>query len=210
VTDTFYEHDPDGETGEYYVTAYSDEGGESGPSEIQSTIPVYTDTLTIYELNASGYSGYGWDLATGIGHTYSMLQQSSIPVVDFYITDWATGFAGPDYYIASPDMIAQDGGNTGTFPSGEWKVNGILSISISEANGILPPSGDYLNYDDLIGNSYYGVHTNEDFYGVIHVLGVPNLLDGSVQVETWFQRVPGLRLLKHSEGVRVSTPSSSM
>ena len=201
TVDTYYVHDPNGETGDYYVTAYSDAGGESGPSEVQSTIPVHTDPITVHDLNHSGNSGYGWARASGTGASYPMSQSSSIPEVDFYITDWEAGWDGDangNYYIASPDMVSQDASNTGFVPQGNWRVNGILSISISEANSILPPSGDYANYETVVGNSYYGVHTEDDYYGVVFVSGVPNSLDGYVQVETWFQLIPGLRLIKHS------------
>jgi len=199
VVETFYVHDPNGETGDYYVTAYTEAGGESGSSETQSTVPIHTDVTSVYELNVPDErSSYGWDRVSGTGSTYFMADAASIPYADFYITDWAMGYAGATYNIASPDEALGDDGNTGFVPTGNWRKNGVLEISTTQANSILPPEGDYYNYEEIVGNAYYGIHTEDDHYGVVRVVGSPNTSDGSVQVETWFQLIPGLRLVKHS------------
>lgn len=198
ITGTSATHDPSGETGYYYVTAYTSDGGESDPSEQVTTVPVHTSPLTVYELNnPSGYSGYGWSRTSGSGATYSMVQSSSIAVTDFYVTDWDVGYTGP-MDIASPDEVTNDGGNQGGVPSGNWKTTGILEISSSEfeETGILPDKADYENYAECKANTYYAIFTvDTENYAAIYLTG--DVSSGSVNVESWFQLVPGLRLLKH-------------
>jgi len=188
--------DPLGETGDYYVTAFN-KSGESDPSEKVSTVPVYTSSISVYELNdPGGYAGYGWSRSTGSGSSYSMIQSSSIDVTDFYVTDWATGYSGPTFYLASPDAVSEDGGNQGGVPSGDWKTTWISEITSEDANGTLPSHEEYTNYEEAVGNSYYAVYTNDNHYAVVHIVGEVSS-SGTMNVETWFQLIPGLRLIQH-------------
>ena len=86
-----FTHDPSGMTGDYYVAA--DFGGDEYDSPTLTTVPVHTPTMTIYELEAGGNSGYGWGLSSDFtGTTYSMDDAANAALVDFYIDpDKCTG-----------------------------------------------------------------------------------------------------------------------
>ncbi len=195
ATETEYETDPQGTAGYYYVTAYKGDT-ESDPSNEVSTVPAHTDAATVYELNGAGGSGYGWDRTNGAGSVYPMSQASSASSVDFYITNFAAGYSVIPYYIASPDVSQQCPDST-IVPSASWRVNGIKLVTVQEANSVLPAAGNYVSYEELIGDSYYGVHTEDDYYGLIHTLGTPDVQHGTQSLETWFQLVRGLRLINH-------------
>lgn len=189
-----YTHDPAGSTGDYYVAAKV--GSTEYNSDVKSTIPKATSALTVAELNAAGNSGYGWDATTGVGATYSMTTTANVTKVDFYLTNFAAGTATP-YYIASPDQGPNDLG--GVVPAGAWRVNGI-SNPITDPQAPLPKyiSGTtYFNYTQIASYpTYLAVKTADGYYGLIKVDGL-NTTNNTVQVESWFQLVKGLRLIKH-------------
>ena len=195
ATETEYETDPQGRSGWYYVTAYKGDT-ESAPTEDVSTVPYHNPAATVYELNGSGGSGYGWDRTDGTGSVYRMSQASSASSVDFYITNFAAGYSALPYYIASPDVSQQCSDST-IVPSASWRVNGIKLVTVQEADSVLPAAGNYVSYEELIGDSYYGVHTEDNYYGLIHTLGTPDVQNGTQSIETWFQLVRGLRLINH-------------
>jgi len=196
VTSTSFTHDPNGETGYYYVTAYND-AGESDPSEQVSTVPISTGTVTVYEFdNPAGPAGYGWDRTVGTGAAFPMGDTASVPSVDLYVTDDAVGQAGP-YYFYSPSLAPQDGGAGSWLPPGPWKQSYFKEIEPDEANGIVPEAeNNYIEGVELVGNSYYAVNTDDNHYAVVLIDGevAP---DGTVNLKSWFQMVPGLRLMKH-------------
>ncbi len=195
ATETQYEVDPNGVSGDYHITAYKGDT-ESDPTNDVSTIPYHTAPTDLYELNGSGSSGYGWDRTSGQGNTYPMSQASSADFVDFYLTNFALGYSTLPYYLASPD-VSQTCDDSTIVPSASWRVNGIKGVTQEEANSLLPAAGNYVNYEELIGQAYYGVHTADNYYGVIYTNGAPNTQDGTQSVETWFQLVSGLRLVNH-------------
>jgi hypothetical protein len=195
ATETWCEVNPNGVSGDYHVTAYKCEN-ESDPTEDVSTIPYHTASTILYELNASGDNGYGWDRISGQGNTYPMSQATSAEFVDFYLTNFAAGYAFLPYYLASPD-VSQQAHDSTIVPSASWKVNGILTVTNEQANSILPAAGNYVTYEELTGNTYYGVHTQDNYYGVIYTNGMPNTQNGTQSIETWFQLVNGLRLVNH-------------
>ncbi len=195
ATETQYEVDPQGTAGEYHVTAYKGDN-ESDPTDNVSTIPYHTAAVEVYELNGAGSSGYGWDRTTGSGSAYPMSQASSADNVDFYITNFAAGYTVVPYYLASPD-VSQASSDSSIVPSANWRVNGIKHVTNEEANSVLPAAGNYVNYEELIGNSYYGVHTEDGYFGLVYTNGVPNTSNGTQNIETWFQLVQGLRLINH-------------
>ena len=99
---TATDHNPLGRTGSYRVTAvFGSKAYEA--AENPTSAPVHTEATLVGELNAAGLAGYGWERDSGNGATSAVTYASNADRVDFYITDWATGFAGPGYYIASPD-----------------------------------------------------------------------------------------------------------
>ena len=194
VTTTSVIHYPAGATGDYYVAAKY--GSTEENSSVKTTIPISTAATTVGELNATDLSGYGWDMTTGTGATYSMTTAANVTKVDFYVTNFAVGTATP-YHIASPDQGPTDAG--GVVPTGAWRVNGI-SDPITDPQAPLPKyiSGTtYFNYTQIGAYpTYLAVKTADGYYGLIKVDGL-NTTNGSVQVSSWFQLVSGLRLIKH-------------
>jgi hypothetical protein len=93
VTDsaTTTDHNPMGKTGKYRVTAVF---GTSiyAAAETPTSAPVHTEATIVSELNAAGLSGYGWTRDSGNGVTFAMIYASKAAEIDFYITDWATGY----------------------------------------------------------------------------------------------------------------------
>lgn len=191
-----YTHDPSGSTGKYYVAAKF--GSTEYDADEKSTIPINTSAKAVGELNSATLSGYGWDMTAGTGATYSMTTTANVTKVDFYVTNFAAGpgFA-PPYNIASPDQGPSDAG--GVVPAGSWRVNGI-SNAITDPQIPLPKyiSGTtYFNYTQVASYpTYLAVKTADGYYGLIKVDGL-NTTNGTVQVESWFQLVKGLRLIKH-------------
>ncbi|MCS7258919.1 MAG: fibronectin type III domain-containing protein [candidate division WOR-3 bacterium] len=198
TTATSYIHDPQGKTGKYYVAAVY--GSNEYNSTIVTTEPVATAIFTVWELNASGNSGYGWERSTGAGSTYSMANAANAPNVDFYITNFAPGFSATPYCIASPDQGPSDPG--GVVPAGQWKVNGI-SNQITDPQAPLPryiQGTTYFNYTEITSDpTYVAVRMNSGadvYYALVKITG-RNTTNGTVNVETWFQKVKGLRLIQH-------------
>ncbi len=187
---------PLGKAGYYHITAFKGEF-ESEPTEDVSTVPVHSSTTTIYELGADGNSGYGWNRETGEGTTYAMNVSANARYVDFYITNFTRRYTATPYYIASPD-VSQYCADSSIVPPAHWKSNGIKLISSIEADSVIPAAGNYLNYEYLGSNSYYGIHTEDNYFAVVHAIGVYNPQNGTQDIETWFQLVRGLRILNHS------------
>jgi hypothetical protein len=196
ISSTTTTHDPHGATGLYTVSAVFGTT-EHSCADTLSTVPVHTVGTTVSELNSTGNAGYGWDRTAGTGATYTMELSSSALYVDFYITDWATGFAGPIYQICSPDEGPNDPG--GVVPPGSWRVNGFTNALANENDPLPTHSGvTYFNWTDLTTDPILiGCYTNGDgYYALVRISNI-NLGTGTVQAETWFQKVAGLRLIKH-------------
>jgi hypothetical protein len=134
---THADHNPLGRTGRYRVTAVY--GGRPYPAtETPTSAPVHTAAMAVGELNSAVYSGYGWSRDSGAGTLFAMGHASNAPRVDFYVTDWAIGSTGPDYYVASPDWGPYEPGGSGLVPIGAWRQNWLKSIS--ERGSPLPGS----------------------------------------------------------------------
>jgi hypothetical protein len=197
-----YTHDPMDATGDYYVAADFD--GTEYDSDVETTIPVHTASMMIYELEAAGNSGYGWGLSSDFtGHTYSMADDANAALVDFYITNFTndpTGGPWPaPWSIASPDLAPNDPG--GSFvPTANWRQNW-FSDPITDPQAALPNYGatTFFNYTEGIETdpTYIGVYLgDEEHYGLVMFSGV-NPTAGTINVEAWFQTVQGLRLVAH-------------
>jgi hypothetical protein len=194
VTATTYTHDPAGATGKYYVAAKY--GSNEYNSDVKSTEPIASAATDLAELNASGNSGYGWARTDGAGGRFSMTSAGNASSIDFYLTNFASGFSSTPYNIASPDLGPTDPG--GVVPTGSWRVNGI-SDPITNPQAALPAHSNttYFNYTALSAYpSYLGVYTTDGYYALIKVDGL-NTSTGTVSAESWFQLVKGLRLIKH-------------
>jgi len=205
VTDTLTraDHNPLGRTGWYRVTAMFRDR-EHSATEAPTSAPVHADVTAVGELNSPSHSAYGWERDNGIGSVFVMRYASNADRVDFYITDWATGFAGPDYAIASPDWGPCEPGGTGFVPVGAWRATWSSSLPAGEQSPL--PAFDlgvYGNHFELGPDStIVAVCTDTDtlgtgrYYALVK-LGSPDIINGAVPVETWFQRIKGLRLIQH-------------
>jgi len=196
VTTTEYTHAPAGKTGNYMVAAMF------GSTEYEaltapSSAPALTAATAVAELNAAGNSGYGWSMSTGAGTTYSMTDAGNAANVDFYITNFATGYSATPYSIASPDLGPTDPG--GVVPTGSWKVNA-FSNPVLDDQAPLPryiQGVNYFNYTDIATDpTWVGCYTEDGYYALAKLAGV-NTGSGTVQVTTYFQLVKGLRLVQH-------------
>lgn len=206
------DHNPLGRTGRYRVTAIF--GSRSYPSaQTPTSAPVHTGATAVGELNSTVYSGFGWDRESGTGSIFTMGYASNAERVDFYITDWSTGFAGPDYYVASPDWGPYEPGGTGFVPVGPWRPNGFSSLSEGEQSPL--PAFDSTRYTNnlklgsdstltavVCTDTTVFADTTDTFatvsrhYALVR-LGSPDTVSGTVQLETWFQPIKGLRLIQH-------------
>jgi hypothetical protein len=194
VTATTYTHDPAGACGTYYVAAKY--GSTEYNSDVKSTIPIATTSITLSELNATGSSGYGWGRTAFDGATYSMSSTANAASIDFYLTNFATGFSATPYNIASPDQGPTDPG--GVVQPGSWRANAI-SDPISDPQAALPAHTNttYFNYTALSAYpSYLAVYTSDGYYALIKVDGL-NTGAGTVTIDSWFQSLQGLRLIQH-------------
>ncbi len=205
TTASVYVHDPRGFTGTYKVTAVF--GSESYESpEKPTTIPVHGDTITLFELNAdSSRCAYGWDRDSGLGEHYSMATVSSAGEVDFYISDFQTGYARSPYALVSPDKADSiDLGAVGIVPEAAWRSNGFSNLLGGEeaplpAFRTAPPT--YFIYTELVQlPALVGLYTagdDEKHYALVKVHEA-STVTGACRVETWFQMVQGLRLIRHT------------
>ncbi len=198
VTTTEATHNPAGKTGSYKVVAMFG-STEYAAATTRSTVPADNGPTSLSELNAAGNSGYGWAKTTGTATTYSMTQAGNATSVDIYLTDFATGFAGPEYSIASPDIArGDDPGAAGVVPEGAWRVNAIAKVTGTE-NDPLPEHSNtvYAQYQEIDQTPFLmAVYTADGYYALIH-LDSKNLGSGTVQIKSWYQTVKGLRLIQH-------------
>ena len=203
VTDsaTTTDHNPLGKTGKYRVTAVFGTSTYAA-AETPTSAPVHTEATLVSELNATGLPGYGWARDSGNGAAFAMTYASEADKVDFYITDWATGYAGPDYAIASPDWGPNEPGGTGVVPPGNWRATAFGPMPASE-QAPLPAYKDstYGNNLELVADStlvavYTGPAWADRYYALVKLSG-PDTGNGTVRVETWFQLIKGLRLIQH-------------
>jgi len=189
-------HNPDGATGWYRVEA--EYGTETyAASTTPGTMPVYTDTVAVAELNGSGNSGFGWDRNTGRGMTYSMTDVRNAGTADFYVTDFKPAQMNqPPYSIASPDMGPSDAGNI--VPTDSWRVSAFTDSQPGE-NVLLPAflPTTYFNYTDILNvPCSIGCITADNHYALVKVIAV-DVENHRVLLETWYQLLPGLRLTRH-------------
>jgi len=214
VTDTLTraDHNPSGKTGRYRVTAVF-EDREYAATESPTSAPVHAEPIALGELNSSSHSGYGWGRDSGVASVFTTTYASNANRVDFYITDWSVGFAGPRYYVASPDWGPYEPGGTGLVPVSSWRPNWFSSLP-SEVPGPLTAfdSTEYANNLELLPDSTFAAvvcidtivaaDTTDPFVTVsrhyaLVKLGRPDLVNGTVPVETWFQHIADLRLIQH-------------
>ncbi len=192
---TSWSHLTRGLTGTYKVAASFSGRLYESPERV-TTVPVHTDSMRLAELDATGNSGCGWDPVTGTGASYAMEDGENAPRVDFYVTDFDTGHAGPVYHLASPHYGPTD--PSGVVPTASWRRSGFVEVTPYE-QGPLPAYADtvYLDYRELTtAPATFGCLTEEGHFALVKAVEVDSF-DGEVEVESWFQLVPGLRLVRH-------------
>lgn len=194
TTANLWIHRPQGRAGWYRVTArYGEERHDA--EQAPSTVPVYSDTLVLAELNASGNCALGWDRSSGRARSLPMNRRSSAAAADLYVTDFKPrGIAQPPYSLASPEMGPADPG--GTVPSADWRSSEFTDPMHPDTNG-LPPYTTlaWFNYSDANPvPCAIGCRTGDGHYALVKVCAVVEP-DRWVKVVTWFQAVPGLRLV---------------
>lgn len=189
-------HNPDGATGWYRVEA--EYGTETyAASTTPGTVPVWTDTVALAELNGPGNSGFGWDRLTGRGMTCSMTDIRNAGTADFYVTDFKPAQMNqPPYSIASPGMGPSDPGNV--VPTDTWRVSAFTDSQPGE-NVLLPALSPtaYFNYTDILNvPCSIGCITADNHYALVKVVAV-DVENHRLLLETWYQLLPGLRLTRH-------------
>jgi hypothetical protein len=199
VAGRYVNHDPLGTTGWYTVSARRSTE-EVFAAETLSTVPVFSDTVVVHELNADSLSGYGWDSVSGASRQGSMLDTSDAGLIDWYFTDLSPGYMGPGFYFGSAEFGPEDPG--GVVPPGPWRRTRLMGILGNVQDPL--PEYDSLYYQRVVDVSYsqanVAVHTPEGRYALVSAYG-PNPDDGTIKVVSWFQPIPGLRLIQHPKPV---------
>jgi len=192
-----YIHNPMHRTGQYKVAAVYDTTHIQS-SEAPSTAPIASSSQWVPELNGTGYAGYGWDRTSGEAYLYDMTVLDSADKVDLYITDFAPGFAGPNYQVASPDTAPLDPG--GGVPSGYWHPTMFSRLdSLAGEDSILPrfSFSRYRKASPVDRDSLVACFTYDDsHYALLRVSDV-DTVSGRAEIESWFQLIPNLRLIEH-------------
>jgi hypothetical protein len=192
-------HDPFTRTGDYYIAAVF--GDTEEHSDTLTTIPVHTPQVTLGELNTSYDAAYGWDLSGDFtGHTFSMFDSLNIPYIDFYVTELKNGPWSTPYYVSSPTELGSDFGATHV-PDGDWRETWFTN-PLSNPQMYLPvyATTTYFRWaEDLTEDSLFiGVYLEgEGYFALVKFSGFGVVDSFTVQAETWFQSVQGLRLIAH-------------
>jgi len=200
-TDSLYfVHNPAYRTGRYQVTAvYASTRVAS--VEAPSTAPIMGTLISVPELSDTGVNaGYGWNRADGEAALHDMTNADTAKVVDFYVTDFAAGFAGPNYSIASPFLAPQDPGGSMIPQSSNWHLNRFAYLdSGATENDPLPRYLQSRYRDSTVLDSFpilIACNTEDGYFALVKASSI-DLINGTADIETWFQLVPGLRLMEH-------------
>jgi hypothetical protein len=206
TTGTAYVHLPSGHTGQYKVVAMF--GADTyEATDKPGTIPVHSDTFTVYEINKdSSRCGYGWTRDSGIAGLFAMTDSSLKDSIDFYISDLALGSGQLPYAVVSPNKADSiDPGAAGIVPTANWRKNGFSNPLGGPQSPLpsykAPPNANYFIYTEIpqvpCYIACYTAGEQEKHYALIQVNAVDGNA-GTVQIESWYQLVPGLRLIEHT------------
>jgi hypothetical protein len=191
TTDSSLVHDPLSTTGDYTVSARFRDA-EVFARETVSTIPVFTDTLLLAELNATGAAGYGWDSITFTGLTLSMRDSSAAGLCRCYLTNFSPDSLSLNYFLASARLGPEDPGNV--VPPGNWRRIWLANIT-GNSNAPLP-AFDTLTYRDrvLLGTSVTEIagYLPEGNYALLRVFPAAGC---RFRLVSWYQPVKDLRLI---------------
>lgn len=207
TTATSYNHNPHGMTGQYKVTALFGQDTYDG-AEKPGTIPIHGDAVTLFEINKdSSKCGYGWTRDSGKAGVFAMTDSANHASIDFYVSDLQDGYGHLQYpySVVSPNKADSiDSGAVGIVPSADWRSNGFSNPLLDEQSPLLAydslPQPNYYIYTQIPQTpcyiSCYTAGEAEKHYALIKVNSV-DVASGQVQVESWYQLVPGLRLIRH-------------
>jgi hypothetical protein len=206
TTGTSCFHNPYGMTGQYKVAAiFGADTYES--SDKPSTVPIPSDAITLFEINAdASRCGFGWTRDSGVGGVFAMTESANCARVDFYVSDLQAGVGGP-LTIVSPNKAKVDSldpGAVGIVPAAAWRTNGFSNPLVDPQNPLPgyqpPPNANYFIYTQISRQPcYIACYTAGEtvkHYAVIQVDSV-DVSTGRVWMKSWFQLVPGLRLIRH-------------
>jgi hypothetical protein len=188
-------HDPAGGTGAYKVTAVFDSASYTS-TDAPSTAPISTGSRAVSELSGDGSSGYGWSRTSGVGSLFDMRDTLSAASTDFYVSDYAPGTAGPDYSVYAPDRAPSDPGDS--IPAADWKATRFYG-PLADENDPLPSSFYYTYTSSALispSPSLVSCHTEDGYYALVKTTAV-DTLNGTADIQTWFQPVRFLRLIQH-------------
>jgi len=193
---TEWTHDPQGMTGDYSVSIWFGDSLYDDCYSPQSTEPVRTPAALVAELNGAGSAGYGWAGGHWEAHMYSMRDTASAKQADLYLTDFAAGYQGPDYFLASPSLGPGDLGEG--VPQADWRES---RFAAALADGGTPsPVLEPQAYSDRFAIDGLPMvvccHTGDAHFAQVRVLDV-NTAAGTATVESWYQPIKGLRLVLH-------------
>jgi len=196
-------HWPNGATGDYYVCAAYGESLFS--SDTITTVPVHTAEMTFYEINTDpSRSACGWNRSSGRASVFAMTDSANCDTVDFYVSDLQMGTGNPLNIVTPNKADSIDSGAVGIVPRAAWRTNG-FSNPLPNAQSPVPayqppPNANYFIYTQVSAQPcYVGFCTlgeEERHYALIQVNKVGASAD-TARIETWFQLVPGLTLVKH-------------
>jgi len=191
-------HYPGYRTGQYRVTAVYDTNRVVS-TETPSTTPIMNDLRYIPELSAAGDTGYWWNRTTGEAFLYTMDTLANVDSVDFYITDRKPGFAGPDYFVASPDSAPLDPGGH-VSPAGYWHDTWFSHLDSTATDDSILPRFIPTRYrpTSLLDSlpRLLACYTWDSHYALLDAQNV-DTVRGEAYIRTWFQLIPNLRLMEH-------------
>jgi hypothetical protein len=201
TTATSYVHNPHGMTGQYKVAAiFGQDSYDAG--EKPSTVPIQSDATVLFEINADSVRcGYGWTRDSGVGGVFGVIAAADSANVDFYVSDLRAG-VGDSLCVVSPNVDSIDPG-AGIIPAAKWRANGFAG-PLQDAQNPLPAYDTapytYFIYTQIPWEPVYiGCFTageTEKHYALIQVDSF-DVTSGKLWIQSWYQLVPGLRLIRH-------------
>ncbi len=184
-------HDPLYTTGDYTISArFRDQ--EVFASDTVSTVAVFTDTIVLSELNCTNPAGYGWDSLNLLGRTVSMRETASARICGLYLTDFSPDTLSLNYFLASPHLGPNDPG--GVVPPAGWRRTWLANVTGSSSTP-LPPFDSLLYWDRVLlnaGTTEIAVWLPSDNYSLVRIRPTRTC---RFDILSWYQRVPGLRLI---------------
>jgi hypothetical protein len=203
TTATSYAHNPHGMTGQYKVAALFGQEAYEGADK-PTTVPIQNDAAMLFEINAdSSRCGYGWDRDSGVGGVFGMIDAADSAYVDFYVSDRSAG-SGDSLHVVSPNKAdSTDPGAFGIVPEAGWRANGFSNPLLDGQNPL--PAYDTAPYTYFIFTrvtmlpcyvACYTAGETEKHYSLIQVDSI-DAPAGRMWMKSWYQLVPGLRLIRH-------------